>query len=72
MPKIRKHGWNTSAALAGPFWYMSKGMVAKGLFLLLITLATLGIGLIPVWIYCGLRGNADHYNYLKSKGIYIY
>lgn len=57
--------------LAGPFWYLFRGMVARGLLLLLFCLATLGIGVLPVWIYCGFFGNRDFYRRLKRKGVFI-
>lgn len=69
---VQKSGWNVWATVFGPFWYFYKGMGSKGLILLLISLATLGIGIIPVWIYCGYRGNRDFYNHIKGKGIYIF
>jgi hypothetical protein len=69
---VRRSGWNTAAMLAGPFWYIYKRMVGKGAFMLMLSLATAGIGIIPVWIYCGFKGNSDFYRYLKHKGIYIY
>jgi len=68
---VQKSGWNTVAALAGPFWYLSRRMVGRGLFMLLLCLATLGIGVLPVWIYCGFYGNRDFYRHLKQKGISI-
>ncbi|HBC93655.1 MAG TPA: hypothetical protein DCZ10_12375 [Pelotomaculum sp.] len=54
------------------FWYIYKRMVGKGAFMLMLSLATAGIGIIPVWIYCGFKGNSDFYRYLKHKGVYIY
>lgn len=69
---VQKSGWNTHAALFGPFWYFYRGMAGKGLVLLLISLVTLGIGIIPVWIYCGCNGNKDLYKYIKNRGMYIF
>lgn len=69
---VQKGGWNWYSFIGGPFWYMIKGMFGYGLVLLLITLITIGIGLIPVWIYCGAKGNSDFYHYLKKKNIYIH
>ena len=69
--KVYKKGWSWAAFAAGPFWYLYHGMVGKGLVMLCIILATLGIGIIPVWIYCGIKGNKDFYTFLKEKGIYI-
>lgn len=69
---VQKSGWNTSAALLGPFWYLFRGMTPKGTVMLFITLGTIGIGLIPIWIYCGFNANKDFYRFLKEKGTYIY
>jgi hypothetical protein len=70
--RVQKSGWNTVAMLAGPFWYLYKGMAGKGFLMLALCLATLGLGVLPVWIYCGFCGNPDYYRYLKQKNIYIY
>ena len=69
---VRKSGWNMVAALAGPFWYLSRGLAAKGLLMLFFCLATLGIGVLPVWLYCGICGNRDFYRHLKKKGMFIW
>ena len=69
---VQRSGWNTGAALAGPFWYLSRGVAGKGLLFLLLCLATLGIGIVPIWIYCGFFGNRDFYRHLKRKGVYIW
>lgn len=69
--KVQKSGWNIVAMLAGPFWYLYRGMSGKGLLMLALCLATLGIGVLPVWIYCGLCGNRDFYRHLKRKGVFI-
>lgn len=69
---VRKSGWNFTALLLGPFWYLFRGMKDKGLMLLFVVIATVGLGLIPVWIYCGYNANKDFYTYLKNKGTYIY
>ncbi len=68
---VQKSGWNITALLGGPFWYLSRGMEGSGLLMLFFCLATLGVGILPVWIYCGLYGNRDFYRYLKRKGIAI-
>jgi hypothetical protein len=68
---VQRSGWSTIAVLAGPFWYFSRGMVGRGFLLLILCLATLGIGVLPVWIYCGFCGNRDFYRHLKRKGISI-
>ena len=69
---VRKSGWNTNAAFAGPLWYLYNGIIKKGLILLIISVTTLGVGILPIWIYCGLNANHDFYHYLKKKGVYIF
>lgn len=70
--RVRKKGWNTYAALGGPFWYIAMGMYGKGLVMLLIAAVTIGVGIIPIWLYCGFRGNRDFYYHLKNKNVNIY
>lgn len=69
---VQRDGFNKTALLAGPFWYLSRGVTGKGIALLLVALFSLGILAIPVWIYCGYNGNKDFYRYLKRKNIYIH
>jgi len=69
---VRKSGWNVYAALAGPFWYLYRGMIMKGLMMLLLSIVTFGVGILPIWIYCGYNANKDFYHHLKNKGIYIF
>lgn len=70
--KVKKRGWNFAALLLGPFWYIHRGMREKGVRLLIIVIATVGLGIIPVWIYCGYNANKYFYNYLKNSDTYIY
>jgi len=35
--------------------------MSKGLFLILLTIMTIGFGLPVIWIYCGMRTNSDYY-----------
>jgi hypothetical protein len=61
-------GWHWPAFFLGPFWYLSKGMVSKGIWLLVLTLGTLLLGAPFVWLYCGARGKGDWYDRrLKEK-----
>lgn len=69
--KVQKSGWNGFAMLCGPFWYIYRGMVAKGFLMLIICLITIGVGIIPTWIYCGFCANKDFYNHLKRIGVNI-
>lgn len=70
--RVRKSGWNTYAALGGPLWYIFKGMFLKGFIMIIIAVCTLGAAIIPIWLYCGYRGNSDFYKHLKGKHIHIY
>lgn len=57
----KSNGWNWSSFFLGPFWYLSNGLIGKGLILLLISVISFGLGIPIIWIYCGLRGNSDLY-----------
>lgn len=66
----RSNGWNWSSFFFGPFWYIARGLVYKGVMLLIIAILTIGFAVPIVWFYCGLRGNSDLYEKkirLKSK-----
>lgn len=53
--------WNWSAFLFGTIWYFLKGMWAKGLLMILLTIL-FGGGIAPfLWFYSGLCGNWDYY-----------
>ena len=59
--------WNWWACFLGPFWYLRKGMWAKGLVILVLTAypfwplpVTLLISLV-LFVYCGVAGNWDYY-----------
>ena len=54
-------GWNWFAFLAGPFWYLNKGLVKKGLLLLSLVAITVGFGIPLICIYCGAKGSSDLY-----------
>ena len=61
-------GWQWSAFILGPFWYLSKGMKVKGIWLLVLCLVTFLCALPFVLIYCGAKGKGDFYDYrLKGK-----
>jgi len=57
--QIQTH-WNWPAFFFGPFWYLVKGMPAKGLLYILIAVATAGVGLVLA-VYAGLYGAWDYY-----------
>ncbi len=64
----KSNGWNWHSFIFGPFWYLSNGLLVKGLILILISIVSLGFGIPLIWFYCGLRGNSDLYEkILKSK-----
>lgn len=52
-------GWNWTAFFLGPFWYITHGLMSKGLFLILITIMTIGFGLPVIldllWNSCQFR-----------------
>jgi hypothetical protein len=68
MSTYKTSGWQWSSFILGPFWYLSKGMVSKGIWLLILCIMTFLCAVPFVWIYCGARGKGDWYNYrLKEK-----
>jgi hypothetical protein len=59
--------WNWAAFLLGPLWYLRKGLYAKGLPILVLTVyplwplpITLVVSLL-LFGYCGVVGNWDYY-----------
>jgi len=52
--------WNWPAFFFGPFWYLTKGMPAKGAMYVAAIVATAGFGLFLA-IYAGLYGAWDYY-----------
>ncbi|MBC8383727.1 MAG: DUF2628 domain-containing protein [Candidatus Cloacimonetes bacterium] len=69
--KEKQQGWSWSAFILGPFWYIAHGLILRGLFLILITIVTIGFGLPVIWVYCGIRANSDYFeNQLKSHSKY--
>lgn len=52
--------WNWPAFFFGPFWYLVKGMPAKGAIYVAVIIATFGFGLFLA-IYAGLYGAWDYY-----------
>jgi Protein of unknown function (DUF2628) len=65
--------WNWKAFVFGPLWYFRRGLYAKGLVLLglsvcpFFTLAVTVLLSIVILVYCGVAGNWDDY-LLKVKG----
>lgn len=68
MSKDETSGWDWSAFILGPFWYLTNGMTSKGIWLLVLCVGTLLSAAPFVWIYCGARGKGDLYECkLKQK-----
>ena len=61
-------GWHWSAFFLGPFWYLSKGMISKGIWLLVLCVVTIFTASPFVLFYCGAKGKGDWYSYrLREK-----
>jgi hypothetical protein len=68
MVSDERGGWSWQAFILGPFYYISKGMIKKGVWLLVLVLFSLLTASPFVWIYCGARGKGDWYDYrLREK-----
>lgn len=68
MSRTKTGGWNWTAFFLGPFWYIVKGIVKKGVWLLVLCTVTIGLAVPFVWIYCAARANGDWYDFrLKRK-----
>ena len=68
---ISKDGWNWEAFFKNFYWYGKKGMVGSSVLMIVAILVTLGLGLIPVMIYCGAKGNKDFYNHVKKNSFIL-
>lgn len=62
-----KPSWNWAAFFFGLFWYFYKGMWAKALFILLVSIIFAFVPLFFFTVYCAIAGNYDYY-LLKVKG----
>jgi hypothetical protein len=61
-------GWHWPAFFLGPIWYLSRGMTAKGMWLLILCLGTFLLALPFVCFYSGTKGKGDWYNFqLRQK-----
>ncbi len=58
--------WNWWAFAFSAFWYLSKGMWAKGIIIFIVLFFSAGAAAPIAWIYAGLLGNYDYY-LLKVK-----
>jgi hypothetical protein len=64
-----RQGWSWAAFFLGPVWYLQHGLSVKGLVLLLLVLATVGLALPIVCVYAGLRARGDEYErWLAHRG----
>ncbi len=64
---LNKRGWNWYAFLFNIIWYFKHGIVDKAIMMLVITLFSLGVGIIPIAIYCGVKGNEDRFRSNAKK-----
>lgn len=55
-------GWHWTAFLLGPFWYLSNGMIKKGVWLIVLCIFTMFAAAPFIWIYCGSTGKGDLYS----------
>jgi len=62
-----KPTFNGYALIFGGFWYVYKGLWAKGLFMLLACFIFFGIPAPIFWIYCAIAGNYDYYLLRRYK-----
>jgi len=68
MDSNERDGWSWVAFVLGPFWYVSKGMTKKGIWLQILCVFSFFTAAPFVWIYCGIRGKSDLYSYrLREK-----
>jgi len=58
---LKRRGWNWVAFLFGPFWYLFKGMKAKGVWMIVLTVSSIFLLGPFIWIYCGTKGSRDLY-----------
>lgn len=56
-----KKGWNWYAFLFNIIWYFKHGIIDKAVMMTVIALFSLGTGIIPIAVYCGIKGNEDRF-----------
>ncbi len=71
MSKTDSAGWCWRAFILGPFWYLTKGMCKKGLWLLAVCVVSAGAAIPFVLVYCGARGKSDWYEYKLKESCKI-
>ena len=57
----KANGWSWAACCLGRIWYLTHGMVTKGLVLFAVDLLTMGFAIPIVAIYSGINGRSDMY-----------
>ena len=68
MSRRQTGGWSWAALIVGPFWYLSKGMLTKGIWLLVLCVITVGLAIPFVMLYSAARAKGDWYDYrLREK-----
>jgi len=67
--KLKKKGWNWYAFFLNIIWYFKHGIEEKAIIMLIVTVFSLGIGIIPIAIYCGIKGNEDRYTHNRYVSI---
>lgn len=68
---IKKRGWNWKAFWFSFIWYYKKGITGKAFLMAVLIFGTMFIGLLPVMIYCGFKGNRDFYDHVCKNVIII-
>src|SRR3972149_1875276 len=58
-PSPRKLGWNWTALILGPFWYILQGLWVHGAILLSLVVVTGGLFIPLVWLYAALKADED-------------
>ena len=59
--RLNRSRWNWYAFLFNIIWYFKHGIMDKAVIMLVLTLFSLGAGIIPVAVYCGAKGNEDRF-----------
>jgi hypothetical protein len=60
-PSQMQTHWNWPAFFFGAFWYLVKGMPAKGALYFVVSIASAGVGWLFLAVYAGLYGAWDYY-----------
>jgi hypothetical protein len=60
-PTVMQTHWDWPAFFFGAFWYLVKGMPAKGALYFVLVILTWGVGWLFLAVYAGLYGAWDYY-----------